>query len=73
MATVIPESLFSDPYSHLLDKYELAKCLNVSVRSIDYMIANRRIPVIRLGNRPRFRLRDVEKALERYTIKEVSL
>jgi excisionase family DNA binding protein len=72
MAAVIPESPEGDPYLRLLNKGELAWCLNASVRQVEYMIVKRSIPAIRIGNRWRFRLKDVEKALERFTVREVA-
>lgn len=62
-----------DPYGRLLDKPELGIILNKSVRSIDRLRKRRVIPFLILGGEVRFRLRDVEKALERYTIRELQL
>jgi excisionase family DNA binding protein len=72
MPAVIPESPEGDPYIRLLNKGELAWCLHASVRQIEYMIVKRQIPSIRIGNRWRFRLKDVERALERYTTREAA-
>lgn len=46
-----------------LTRVELARVLRVSVRKVDSMIANREIPVVRLGTAVRFRLEDVERRL----------
>lgn len=56
----------------LLSKRELAAALNVSERTIDNWVAQKRIPYLRLSNRLiRFNLAKVEAALARYEIKEV--
>jgi excisionase family DNA binding protein len=56
----------------LLSKRELAAVLNVSERTIDNWLAQKRIPRLRLSNRlTRFSLPRVEAALARYEIKEV--
>jgi excisionase family DNA binding protein len=56
----------------LLSKRELAAVLNVSERTLDNWLAQKRIPRLRLSNRlTRFNLPKVEAALERYEIKEV--
>jgi excisionase family DNA binding protein len=56
----------------LLSKRELAAVLNVSERTIDNWLVQKRIPRLRLSNRlTRFKLSKVEAALERYEIKEV--
>ena len=58
----------------LLSKRELAAALNVSIRTIDYWIAGKRIPRLRLSARlTRFSLARVEAALARYEIKEMGL
>lgn len=62
------------PYPRPLTKAELAKHLQVCPRTVDYLMARRKIPFIKLGGRiVRFRLTDVERALQRYTVEEVSL
>jgi excisionase family DNA binding protein len=56
----------------LLSKRELAATLNVSERTVENWLAQRRIPRLRLSNRlTRFNLSRVEAALARYEIKEV--
>ena len=56
----------------LLSKRELAAVLNVSERTIDNWLAQRKIPRLRLSNRlTRFNLSKVEAALSRYEVKEV--
>lgn len=57
----------------LLRKDELAARLKLSERWVDYAIAGRKIPYIKLGRLVRFRLVDVERALKRYTVEEVTL
>ena len=56
----------------LLSKRELAAVLNVSERTIENWLAQKRIPRLRLSARlTRFSLPRVEAALARYEIKEV--
>ena len=62
-----------DPYLRLLSKREMGSFLGKSESSIDRLRKRRIIPYILVGGEIRFRLRDVEKALERYTVKEVCL
>jgi excisionase family DNA binding protein len=61
------------PYPRPMTRQELAAFLGVSQRTIDSYIASRRIPYVKLGRLVRFRLPDVERALSRFTIEEVSL
>ena len=56
----------------LLSKRELSAVLNVSERTLDNWLAQKKIPRLRLSNRlTRFNLARVEAALARYEIKEV--
>jgi excisionase family DNA binding protein len=61
------------PYPRPMTKAELAEFLRVSDRTVDNYVIGRVIPYIKIGRSVRFRLADVEKALSRYTVKEVSL
>jgi len=64
------EGVQSTP-KRLLTKRELAAALNVSERTIDNWLAQRKIPRLRLSERlTRFNLCRVEAALARYEIKE---
>ena len=67
------EFAFSDNHGRrLLTKRELAAALNVSERTIDNWVAQKRIPYLRLSARLlRFSLPKVEAALARYEVKEV--
>jgi hypothetical protein len=58
----------------LLDKRQLRERLNLkSLRSVDEMIRDRKIPVIRLGYRTlRFSWPAVEAALEKLTRKSIA-
>ena len=57
----------------LLKRRELAREINVSVRTVDNLQRQKIIPVIKLSTRCcRFRLSDVLRALERFEIKEVT-
>jgi excisionase family DNA binding protein len=67
------ESLFSDRYSRLLNKRETAQYLSLSENSVDRLRKRRVIPFLIVGGSIRFKLADVERALERYRVKEVSL
>jgi excisionase family DNA binding protein len=56
----------------LLSKRELAVVLNVSERTIDNWLAQKRIPRLRLSARlTRFSLPKVEAALARYEVREI--
>jgi excisionase family DNA binding protein len=63
----------NDLYSGLLKTPELAEAINLSPRSIQYLAKRRAIPYLKIGKSVRFRLADVLKALERFTVKEVSI
>jgi excisionase family DNA binding protein len=67
------QGLLKDPYSRLVDKRETAWYLRLSERAVDRLRHRRVIPFIRVGGVIRFRLADVEKALERFKVKEVAL
>lgn len=60
-------------YARLLTKPELGAVLQKSRSSIDRLRRKRIIPWILVGGEVRFRLTDVERALARYTVKEVSI
>jgi excisionase family DNA binding protein len=56
----------------LPDKHAVARHLKVSVRTVDRMVATRKLPFILLGERMiRFRWADVERAINRMIVKEV--
>jgi len=56
----------------LLSKRELAVVLNVSERTIDNWLAQKKIPRLRLSARlTRFSLSKVEAALARYEVREI--
>jgi excisionase family DNA binding protein len=50
----------------------IARHLSLSVRSIDNLIARKAIPFARFGRSIRFRIADVDRALEKFVRKEVS-
>jgi excisionase family DNA binding protein len=64
---------FEDVYSQLLTYEGLARYSKLSTRTLEYYVAARKIPHIKLGRNVRFRLADVERALKRYEIREVAL
>jgi predicted DNA-binding transcriptional regulator AlpA len=66
-----PSEVDFDLYTRLLNKRDLAKLIGKSVRSVEYLMKARTIPHVKLGASVRFRLKDVERALGRLTIKEV--
>jgi excisionase family DNA binding protein len=51
---------------------EVAQALHCSIRTVDTLVARRVVPHIKIGRLIRFRLSDVQRALNRLTIKEVS-
>jgi excisionase family DNA binding protein len=56
----------------MIRKKELAKELNVSTRTIDNWVRQKRIPVLRFSSRLiRYDLRRVQNALDKYEIREV--
>ena len=56
----------------LPDKHVVARRLGVSVRTVDRMVATRKIPFFLLGPRiVRFRWADVERAINRLAVREV--
>ena len=65
--------LFDDPYSRLLTKRETARFLCKSEHSVNRLRQKRIIPYLIVGGSIRFRLRDVEAALARFTVKEARL
>jgi len=67
------EHLRGHYYPAPLTRRELAEFLDVSLRTVDGYVRQRRIPYIRLGRLIRFRIEDVERALQRFTVKEVQL
>jgi excisionase family DNA binding protein len=52
------------PGQKYVTRVELAQILRISVRKVDSMIAEREIPVLRLGKSVRFRWCEVEAHLE---------
>jgi len=51
---------------------ELAQVLGLSVRGVESLRKNRRIPAIKLGHRTyRYDVEAVQRALERFTVREV--
>lgn len=67
-------SVNASPSRRLLSKRELAAVLNVSPRTIDNWLAQKRIPRLCLSARlTRFNLPKVEAALARYEVKEIGV
>jgi excisionase family DNA binding protein len=58
------------PYLGWIRKPDLAKHLSLSLRSIDNLVAQKKIPFARFGRSIRFRITDVDRALERFVRKE---
>jgi predicted site-specific integrase-resolvase len=57
--------------STLVNKKTVARAASVSVRTIDNWIREKRIPFLRISKRcVRFRVRDVLRALDAFTVKE---
>jgi hypothetical protein len=61
------EGQLFDPYSRLLEIHELARVLHMSWRAVMVLRDQGVIPCIRLGKLVRYRLSDVERALEKLT------
>jgi hypothetical protein len=66
------EAKFSD-YTRLLTKRDICALLQKSPRTIEGMMRKRQIPYLKIGKSVRYRLVDIERALEAYSIKEVSI
>ena len=65
-------SLSAGGIDPLPDKHDIAKHCKVTVRTVDRWVVERKIPSIKLGPRcTRFRWADVERALNRLTVREV--
>ena len=65
-------SSIADGVEPLPDKHAVARRLKCSVRTVDRMVATRKLPFILLGERMvRFRWADVERAISRMTVREV--
>jgi excisionase family DNA binding protein len=58
--------------SQLLNTKQLAEWANVSPRTVQSWIAGRTVPYLKIGGAVRFRLEDVEKALQAYRRPAVS-
>ena len=56
----------------LITKKEVAIGLQSSLRHVDNLMSQKKIPYIRLGRSVRFRWSDIEKALERFTVKSIA-
>jgi len=70
--SALNNSSASSVTKRLLSKRELAAVLNVSERTLDNWLAQKKIPRLRLSARlTRFSLPRVEAALARYEVKEV--
>ena len=60
------------PEKLLIKEKELAAMLSVSWRHVQNLRKMRLIPHVRLGRVVRYRVQDVEKALERLTIRAIT-
>jgi len=69
----LKKAITENAYPRPITKAELARYLDVSPRTVDNYISSRRIPYIKIGRLVRFRLADVERALKRYTVEEISI
>ena len=58
------------PHVGWVRKPELAKHLSLSLRSIDNLVARKAIPFARFGRSIRFRIADVDRALEGFVRRE---
>ena len=68
-----PLTPISDLEPELVDKRIIARVFNVSERTVENWVVQKKVPCLKFGHRTvRFRLADVRRALERKTIKEIS-
>jgi excisionase family DNA binding protein len=58
-------------FDSLATTEDVAKLARVSKRTVQIWVHERRIPHLKLGRLLRFRLADVQRALNRHTIQEV--
>ena len=58
-------------FDSLVTTEDVAKLARVSKRTVQIWVHERRIPHLKLGRLLRFRLADVQRALNRHTIQEV--
>ena len=67
-----PPPISSEVTSYVgwVSKPVVAQHLSMSLRSIDNLIASKKIPFAKFGRSIRFRLRDVDIALERFIRRE---
>jgi excisionase family DNA binding protein len=63
----------TDIPSGITDKPGLAEHLKVCQRTVDYLMARRAIPYMKIGRLVRFRIADVERALKRFSVEEIKL
>jgi excisionase family DNA binding protein len=61
-------SVHTEGLKPFMDASELASFLGVSLRTVRTMQQRRLIPFVKIGRSVRFRLSQVEKALEKLTI-----
>jgi predicted DNA-binding transcriptional regulator AlpA len=67
-----PPAAFATPALDLWDSKRVAGFLGISIRTLARMRKAHQIPVIKIGRLNRYRQSDVERALARRTIQEVS-
>ena len=60
-----------DPYSDYLKKAQVAQKAQVSLRTLDHWIKQKRVPFIKIGRNVRFRWPAVEAALNRFEVHSV--
>ena len=62
----------SDSSVSLLRKSDIARICNISLRTVDQWIAERKIPALKIGRTVRFRWPAVEAALVKFERKAIS-
>jgi excisionase family DNA binding protein len=67
------ELKIDDPYIRYLNGRELSRILNKSEPTLYRLRRARIIPYVRIGGEIRYRLSEVERALSKFTVHEVSL
>jgi excisionase family DNA binding protein len=67
-----PITLRVDSSVGLLRKPDIARICNISIRTVDQWIAERKIPTLKIGRTVRFRWPAVEAALVKFERKSIS-
>ena len=66
----MPEQLTLFDPDPLLDKRQVAQCLNVGPRFVERLIAEKRIPYVKVGRHVRIRLSEIEGFIGQQTVRQ---